>query len=129
MRMLLIDDNERERYIMHQHLKDIPLKVTECATGLEGISKAIDEKPDVIFLDLEMPDMTGFEVLEKLKADPASVAIPVVIITSLILSDAEQRRLDGKAFAILSKGNADQIENKDTLRSTLKEIELRKEAR
>jgi len=128
LRILLVDDNERDRYILQQRLKDIPHRITECTTGLEGISKAREEKPDVIVLDLEMPDMTGFEVLEELKLEPVASAIPVVILTSLILTDAERQSLDSKAFAILSKGGLDQPETMDTLRNTLKEIEVLKEA-
>ena len=48
-RMLLIDDNELDRYVLQQNLKEFSMNVTECATGLEGISKACEEKPDLIF--------------------------------------------------------------------------------
>jgi CheY-like chemotaxis protein len=126
-RMLLIDDDERARYILQQRLKDIPLQFTECATGAEGVARAISDQPDVIFLDLEMPDMTGFDVLDRLKSEPASNAIPVVVVTSMVLTDADRRRLDGKAVAVLSKGDPGHLEIRDTLRSTLKELELLKE--
>jgi signal transduction histidine kinase/CheY-like chemotaxis protein len=123
-RLLLIDDDERARYIFQQQIKDIPLEVTECSTGAEGISQARRDKPDVIFLDLEMPDMNGFEVLDELKSEPTVRNIPVIIVTSRVLTAAERLRLLEKAFAILSKGESGQMENKDCVRRTLKDMGL-----
>ena len=69
-----------------------------------------------------MPDMSGFDVLDKLKAEPAARAIPVIVMTSLVLLESDRQRLAGKAYAILSKGDLDQAHNRERIRSTLKEI-------
>jgi CheY-like chemotaxis protein len=53
-----------------------------------------------------MPEMSGFEVLERLKSDPFTRDIPVIIITSKLLKDRDRRSIDGKAIAILSKETA-----------------------
>ena len=60
-------------------------------------------RPDAIVLDLAMPEMSGFDVLDRLKEDPATMDIPVVILTSKALTDDERRRLAPHARRILSK--------------------------
>jgi signal transduction histidine kinase/CheY-like chemotaxis protein len=102
-RVLIIDDNEMDRYLLRQHLKKLSLIITEVSNGPEGIRHALEKPPALIFLDLSMPEMNGLEVLEKLKDIPASKNIPVVIITSRVLSDAERATLMEKAESIISK--------------------------
>ncbi|MGQ9842034.1 MAG: response regulator [Spirochaetota bacterium] len=63
----------------------------------------IDEKPDVIFLDLVMPQINGFEVLKKLKENPETEHIPVIILSSKILSYQEKADLEQHIVAILTK--------------------------
>jgi CheY-like chemotaxis protein len=69
-RVLIIDDNERDRYLFKRQLKDAPFLVLEASGGREGIRKANEAKPHLIVLDINMPDMGGFEVVERLKAEP-----------------------------------------------------------
>jgi CheY-like chemotaxis protein len=68
--------------------------------------------PVFIFLDLDMPDISGFDVLDRLKSDPEMRAIPVAIVTSLVLNEADRRRLASQACAILNKSelSRDRIE-------------------
>ncbi len=104
-RILIIDDNERDRYLLKQQFRESPVLIHEAAGGIEGIHQAAKTKPDAIILDLAMPGMNGFEVLEALKANPATRDIPVVICTSHILDDRERLQLEPRASAILSKGS------------------------
>lgn len=104
--VLVIDDNERDRYILKRHLKDSFL-ITEAARGSEGIRKAAKERPNAIVLDLNMPEMSGFDTLERLKAQASTTAIPVIIWTSRDLTDAEAARLRAKSAAIVSKQGLD----------------------
>ena len=102
----MIDDNELDRYILKQHLKNLAVGITEASSGAEGVRKAVETPPDAIFLDLAMPGMSGFEVIERLKAAPASRGVPVIVVTSRNLSDLERRKLmEGGAAMILSKQN------------------------
>ena len=123
-RVLIIDDNELDRYLLKQHLKKLPLSIAEASNGAEGIRQAMDSAPDLIFLDLTMPGMTGFEVIEKLKGIPASRNIPVAIITSRILTDGERRRLMENAVAIVSKEDLRDQAAGNTLRDILSEAGL-----
>jgi signal transduction histidine kinase/CheY-like chemotaxis protein len=102
-RALIIDDQEASRYVLKGLLGKIPLEPVEAEHGVEGLRRAREDRPDVIFLDLAMPGLNGFEVLDRLKADPVTRAIPVVIATSQILDQEEVKRLDRWAVPVLPK--------------------------
>ncbi len=102
-RILIIDDDERARYLFKQHFRESDLVIQEASDGLEGIREATEERPNVIILDLTMPGMSGFEVLDALKADASTQDIPVVICTSRTVTEQERLQLEGKTVAILSK--------------------------
>jgi signal transduction histidine kinase/DNA-binding response OmpR family regulator len=114
--ILIIDDDERARYLLKQHFRDSDVLIREASEGLEGIREALKQRPDVIILDLAMPGMTGFEVLEALKTDDATKDIPVVICTSYVLTELERLQLDGKTVAILSKEEDRQGEITEVIR-------------
>ena len=101
--VLVVDDEEVARYILRGHLAHTEYQVIEASGGGEGLRLAAAEQPDVIFLDLVMPDMSGQEVLHRLKGDPALRHIPVIIMTSLDLAEEERALLSSEALAILSK--------------------------
>ncbi|HXA66456.1 MAG TPA: ATP-binding protein [Bryobacteraceae bacterium] len=107
-RVLIIDDNESDRYLWKRKLSEESFLVSEAYNGYDGFQKACEEKPELIVLDLNMPGMSGFEVLERLKAVALTKDIPVVICTSRILTSTEQNQLTSKAAAILSKEGLDQ---------------------
>jgi len=102
-KVLIIDDEDGARYILKSHLAGTRYTVLEAADGAAGLRLAETEQPGVIFLDLIMPGMNGFEVLQRLKANPAARAIPVIISTSKALDEAERRSLNQQTLAVLSK--------------------------
>jgi CheY-like chemotaxis protein len=120
-RVLIIDDEERDRYVLKQKLRHLPLLIVEAATGMEGFRKACNYKPNLIFLDIGMPDLSGFEVLENLKAEPHLAAIPVVIVTSQVLTDSERNELAKNAIAIVSKENLEHTDFADVLQRATNE--------
>ncbi|MBD2772755.1 ATP-binding protein [Iningainema tapete] len=102
-KVLLIDDDQVSRYLLKQLLVHSPIYIVEAEDGREGIRLALVEKPDCIVLDLTMPEMSGIEVLNQLKSNPATIAIPVVINTSEQLEEQEQKYLAERTVAIISK--------------------------
>ncbi|MBI2216236.1 MAG: response regulator [Candidatus Rokubacteria bacterium] len=102
-RVLVVDDDEISRYLLRSVLAEARCTVHEAANGQDGLERAIDKRPDVIFLDLIMPDVTGFEVLERLKAEPRTRDIPVIVFTSKPLAGDERAWLEERAVAVLSK--------------------------
>ena len=106
-RVLIIDDNESDRYLWKRQLNEPSFLVTEVCDGYEGLKKAREQKPALVILDLNMPGMSGFEVLERLKAEASTKNIPVVICTSRVLTSSDRNQLTDKAAAILSKEGLD----------------------
>lgn len=114
--ILIIDDQERDRYLLKQSLRNLPLLAFEASSGVEGVRAACKYKPDAIFLDLEMPDLGGFEVLELLKKEVEAAKIPVIVVTSRVLTPTEREILLQSATDIVSKGNLEQTDFAGTLR-------------
>jgi CheY-like chemotaxis protein len=102
-RVLVIDDEEIARYVLGQCLAGLPYLISEAATGLEGVRRAREEQPQIIFLDLSMPDIDGYEVLDQLKSNSTTNGIPVVISTSKVLTPDERAELATQAAAVLTK--------------------------
>lgn len=100
--VLIIDDDEVSRYLVKSLLGQVDCRIVEAAGGQEGLRKVTETKPEMVILDLAMPDLSGFDVLSRIKADPATATIPVIVYTSKILGEFEQEKL-GSAVAVLSK--------------------------
>jgi len=93
-RVLLIDDDETFRYVMRQIIGNEPrYEFIEASGGDEGLRIARDQKPDVIILDLQMPAIDGFTVLQELNADHRTSIIPIIISTSLTINAELRARL------------------------------------
>jgi len=103
--VLLIDDQEADRYILQRHVTEIGCSVVQASSGEEGLRLAAEVKPDVILLDLNMPGMDGFCVLERLNERADTAAIPVVIVTSQILPD-ERKSVLARSRALIMKHEA-----------------------
>jgi len=101
--LLLIDDDPAYRYVVKQLLADTPLQILEAVNGSEGFTLAEAAQPTAILLDLEMPEISGFDVLDQLKHNPTTQAIPVIIYSSTQLDVEAQSRLTAQSIAILSK--------------------------
>jgi signal transduction histidine kinase/CheY-like chemotaxis protein len=100
--VLIVDDDEVARYLLKGLLAQTGFRISEAKGGNEGLRHARNYKPDLIILDLGMPDLSGFEVLLNLKQDPETAEIPVIIHTSKVL-DAGERAMLEDAVDIISK--------------------------
>jgi PAS domain S-box-containing protein len=101
--VLVVDDEENVRALVRETLSGDGFELREAADGEEALAAVEAEKPDVIVLDLIMPGLDGFAVLEGLQADPASRLIPVVVLTARRLTQKEQELLRQRAVALLEK--------------------------
>jgi len=115
-RVLIVDDDRASRYVLKRWLDD-RYQVEEASTGQDGLRQAAT-RPDAIFLDIVMPDLTGFEVLERLKADSATRDIPVVVYTALSLGARDRARLDG-AVSILRKSTSSRVADRAAIEDAL----------
>src|SRR5262249_22821354 len=102
-RLLVVEDNEIERRSIVELLGYEDIETVAVATGSEALDTMLEKSFDCVVLDLRLPDMTGFELLEKVHGEPALVDIPVVVFTGKELTAEEQIRLNGMAKSIVLK--------------------------
>jgi PAS domain S-box-containing protein len=102
--VLLIEDDQTTREMMRAMLEREGWTVTEASNGREGLERVAESQPNVILLDLMMPEMDGFEFVVKLRRHPEWSDIPVVVITAKELSAEDRQRLNGSVEKVLLKG-------------------------
>ncbi len=102
-RVLLIDDDEVSRYLLKQLFAGMTVTFLEAADGTTGMTLARNNGPDLIFLDLIMPGISGLQVLATLQEDPATRSIPVIVATSKLLAASERDQLAERTAGVLSK--------------------------
>jgi two-component system cell cycle response regulator DivK len=101
--ILYVEDNEFNRKIVKQLVAQTKYRLREATDGETGLRMALEEAPDLILMDVQLPKMSGLEATRRLRADPRTAAIPIVVITSYALSgDAEKAKAAG-ATAYLAK--------------------------
>ena len=93
-KLLLVDDNDLSLYILRELLDRPWLNLVEAHNGQEALDMIDREQPDAVILDLVMPGMGGFEVLQKLRAQEQTRRLPVIVYTSKTLSDEEKQTVD-----------------------------------
>lgn len=103
LRVLVVDDDPKAVELIAIHLTSMGNTVLRAYGGLEAIDTARREMPDLIVLDLMMPDASGFDVVDALCEPPVASRIPIVIVTSQEITHAERARLNGRVSAILQK--------------------------
>lgn len=101
-KILIVDDDEISRYLVKSILSNRGYRFLEAQDGTEGLRLARESRPNLIVLDLSMPDLDGFEVLETLSSDSETKDIPVVIYTSQMLESGDRARLH-RALDIIAK--------------------------
>ena len=89
--VLLVDDNKAGRYVLSRSLRFEGYDVREAGDAAEALALA-RTGPDIIVLDVKLPDLNGFEVCRQLKADPATAAIPVVHISATYWQEEDRQR-------------------------------------
>jgi signal transduction histidine kinase/CheY-like chemotaxis protein len=114
--VLVVDDDPEARFALRQMLAPLGFQCIEAEGGAEGVQRARQFLPAAILLDLAMPDVDGFAVLDRLAADERTRCIPIVIHTSRNLTETERSLVENKSVAILRKTQTD-AKLKDALRA------------
>ncbi len=102
-KVLLVDDNEVSRYVLREKLSTWNFHILEARGGREALTVIDRESPDLVFLDLLMPDMGGLQVLEELRASPRSRSIPVIIHSSKTLDIQEEQVVRSATVGVFPK--------------------------
>jgi CheY-like chemotaxis protein len=112
-RILIIEDEPEHIMIVQARLKKDGYSVSGAENGEAGIEKAKSEKPDLILLDVLLPGIDGVEVCRRLKADPATESIPILVVTALGTKDLHDKCLAaGAADILLKPWDAKELEEK-----------------
>ncbi len=93
IRVLVVEDNNVTRKVISEVLKNYSFEIIEAEDGRSGIESAVNLEPDLILLDLNLPDISGFDVLDALKRNPRTMLIPVMVITVSATSQDVQKAI------------------------------------
>ena len=104
VRVLAIDDDPAARELVTNALRPEGFDVVSAASGREGLALALQDPPDLVICDLLMPDMDGYEVVERLHANETTKDVTILILTGQDLSASDRERLNGKVAEVVHKG-------------------------
>jgi len=119
-RIAIVDDNPDVRRLIRRILQSQgDYTLFEAENGREAVELARTEHPNLMILDLMMPEMDGFAVVNELKQDPSTADIPVIVVTAKELTPAEKDRLRGHIQTLMQKGDFMSDELLDEIRALL----------
>ena len=101
--VLVVDDNQQNLELLQAYLEDLDCITVPAHDGIEALSIIADDPPDLVLLDVMMPKMSGFEVCKKIKNDPKTSDIPVIMVTALNEFGDIKRGIDSGTDDFLSK--------------------------
>lgn len=102
-RILVIEDNEQNIYMITYLLEHAGFEVLQARDGRAGVELASAQQPDLIVLDIQLPEMDGYEVARQLRATPFLEAVPIVAVTSHAMAGARERVLNAGCTDYLEK--------------------------
>ncbi len=101
--VLVVDDNQQNLELLQAYLEDVDCQAIPARDGLEALEIIAKDPPDLILLDVMMPKMSGFEVCKRIKNDPKTTDIPVIMVTALNEFGDIERAIDSGTDDFLSK--------------------------
>ncbi len=101
--ILVVDDNQQNLELLQAYLEDVDCQAVPARDGLEALEIIAKDPPDLILLDVMMPKMSGFEVCKRIKNDPKTTDIPVIMVTALNEFGDIERAIDSGTDDFLSK--------------------------
>jgi CheY-like chemotaxis protein len=103
LRVLVVDDDPAAVELIAVRLQGLASAVERAYGGREAIATARRHKPDLIVLDLMMPEVSGFDVVEELRLHPDTAGIPIMVVTAMVLTPEERAKLNGYVSMVLGK--------------------------
>ncbi len=102
-KILLAEDHEANQMMLSEYLQDQGFDVIRAGNGLEALAKAAETLPDLILMDIQMPEMDGLEAIRRLRAQPRFASTPIMALTALAMRGDRERCLEAGANEYLSK--------------------------
>jgi CheY-like chemotaxis protein len=127
LKVLIVDDEPSAVDLLAAMLGPTQHQVIRAGGGAEGIARAREDRPDVILLDLMMPEVSGFEVISTLRADPATENVPILVITAKDITGEEKKYLNGHVAAVLQKNSVGSVQLLAWLDDILKRLDAARE--
>jgi two-component system cell cycle response regulator DivK len=102
-RILVVEDNELNLKLLNDVLEAHDYSVLATGEGAVAVAWARQYRPDLILMDLQLPDMSGLEVTQQLKSDPATQSIPIIAVTAFAMAGDKKKALDHGCDAYVAK--------------------------
>jgi CheY-like chemotaxis protein len=102
-RILVIEDNEQNMYLMNFLLEKKGFEVIQAMTGKEGIEAALSSQPRMILLDIQLPEMNGYEVARELRRHSVLEAVPIIAVTSYAMAGDREKALSAGCTGYIEK--------------------------
>jgi two-component system cell cycle response regulator DivK len=102
-RILVVEDHEDNRRILRDLLTSAGYQMIEAVTGADGVAMAKSHQPDLILMDIQLPEIDGYEATRRIRADPALKLIPIFAVTSFALSGDEEKARAAGCVAYVTK--------------------------
>ena len=102
-RILLVEDNETNRYLIRFILEQHGYEVIEARDGTKGVELALKEQPDLIIMDLQLPDINGLEATKKIRASDIDGEIPIIALTSYAMTGDREKALAAGCTGYIEK--------------------------
>jgi two-component system cell cycle response regulator DivK len=101
--ILYVEDNEYNLKIVRQLLSRTSYRLIEALDGEQGVATALQEVPDLILMDIQLPKLSGLDATRRIRTDPKTAHIPIIVITSFALSGDSEKAKEAGASAYLAK--------------------------
>jgi GAF domain-containing protein/CheY-like chemotaxis protein/HAMP domain-containing protein/two-component sensor histidine kinase len=121
-RVLIVDDQPKDRNLLRRIIESQGYEVSEAGSGQEAIMLVRQQRPSIIILDLLMPEVDGFAVLEAVKTDQVTRSIPIIVVTAKELTDEDRQLLNNRIEVLIQKGALQQEELLEDVAAALRKM-------
>lgn len=102
-KVLIIEDNEQNMYMVTYLLENNSYEVIQAFNGIDGINKAKETIPDIILLDIQLPEMNGYDIARELKTIEKVKDVPIIAVTSYAMAGDKEKALEAGAIGYIEK--------------------------
>ena len=102
-KILIVEDNEKNMKLVRDILRHQGYETLEAVNGLDGVRLAEQEQPDLVLMDIQLPDIDGIEALGRIRADRALDAVPVLAVSASVMPDDQQKIISSGFDAFITK--------------------------
>jgi two-component system, cell cycle response regulator DivK len=101
--ILIVEDNDKNMKLVRDILRHNGYQTLEATTGAEGVRIAIESRPDLVLMDIQLPDIDGIEALRRIRAEPALDRVPVIAVSASVMPDDQQKIVTSGFEAFVTK--------------------------